>query len=313
MRQSSILSVLVAVALLAGCGGGGSSVPTSPAAVTSTAAPSGNPIATANLTVKFPATFQQAAMSASSARLTPSYVNPGAYFLDVFVDGQHVIAPATHNVVNSAQGTQTFTLPIYSTAGHQVVAIESNALLNTGFIIALGEFDIPANSFSPGDTFAVGLTMQMSVQNVGFMTNTSGAGASITPNFSAGCPSPMPFTVGPLYPFAADVTGGFVTNAGLGSVTPTVTNWLSNSASPTSTLTTTANGQNQGYSVTFNSDAGVQVDLSVLNPAYVIQQDVFNNQNDYPGIQSLYNGGHLSSLSGITSTNNYVKNIQASC
>ena len=130
--------------------------------------------------------------SARAAR--PAYVNPNiGNYLDVWVDGSHVIAPAAGfpNVVASPDGTQTFTLPIYSTSSHNVVAIESDCALNTCDLLALGEADIANGSFSPGDTFAVGLTMQMNVVYVGHTNPNQGLRRS-----ARGAPQKQAFCIG---------------------------------------------------------------------------------------------------------------------
>lgn len=68
-------------AILAGCGGGGSgSTPTAPkVAASATSAPTGAPLATANLTIKFPSGFHKAKIgkaAAAKAKRAPAYVNP---------------------------------------------------------------------------------------------------------------------------------------------------------------------------------------------------------------------------------------------
>jgi hypothetical protein len=303
MRHVGIVSVLVSAALLAGCGGGGSSVPAGSGTAngTGTSAVAGNPIATANLTIQYPTAFHQAQISTSgTARSTPKFVDPSAgNYLDVWVDGSHVVAPSIPNVVPGGNGTQTFSLPIYAATSHQIVAIESSGILNAvnSDILSVGESDISPSAFQPGDSFAVGLTMQMNVESVGFMTDNIGSNALTGNLYTITCIAPPTGPKGPIFPFAADHVGGFVTNGGLGSVTPIVTNWTSGVSNPSDSLAPTGNTQNPGYIVTFNNTSftGVDITLNTLNPAYTVQQDVLTKGAGtvYPGLAFLNNNNQI--------------------
>ena len=302
MTTARITAFVGFTTLLAGCGGG-ASTPAAPAKVVPVASPatvaSGTPIATAKLVLKFPATFHTAKRTLAAKRL-PAYVNASSgNNLDVFVDG---VDAGSLPVTTGGDGTQTISLPIYSTSAHQIVAIETDASgLPNGNPLALGETDLAANSFQPGDITNIGLTMLMAVTDIGITTDpTTGNDALIGSSLgsplydNAGCPT-FPAPGAPIFFFAADAEAGFVSVAGAGVAIPTVGNSANVGPLPPVRLTF-GTGLNGGVTVVYGSATGeVAINASVANPAYTIVNNVFfQGGSAYPGIYALYQNSTLS-------------------
>jgi hypothetical protein len=318
MKLARRVSALTIALLLSGCGGGGGSAPAPHAVATSTSAAAGaTPIATGKLTVKYPASFHTARLLSkakftsrsagirAAGKLRPAYVNGSSgFFLDVWVDGVHVVAPSSGNILNTSDGTQTFSIPLFSTQAHQLVAIETDTGLSEGNILAIGELDIPANSFNAGDAPVFGLTMLMNAVGIGITTdpsNGSDATACISGTDCSGetenyfqytssdfsiCPSG---TTPSLYVFTTDPLGGFVAQGGAGIGVPNLTSWNSLPVNGGSTLASSA-GLVYGYTITYNNAGGALImNLSATNPAIAIYNDIENSYGPhlYPGIAAL--------------------------
>jgi hypothetical protein len=281
------LLALACVTALAGCGGGGAA-PAPHANVTSSTPAAATPVATGTLTIKFPAGFHIAKHPAGAKTgRQPAYVNSNSYYLDVWVFGgsspQHVVdtTSSAANVVASADGTQTLSIPLFSTANSQIVAYEqSNRFGKGGNLLAIGEADIGA--IAAGSSPAINLTMLMNAQYIGVMNNPDDANGDATSgklysNQSSMCG--VGYGTGSLYFFTADATGGFVDVAGVGGTTlPTLTSAKSDVAGNTYTV---APGVGGAFSATFNNlSGGVTVGLQSNNPAYA----VVSNLGSYPGI-----------------------------
>jgi hypothetical protein len=301
-------------ALLAGCGAGGST----PAAAhaTSTAgtpasAPTGVPIATASLTIKFPATFHTARKasavtrtSAASKTRSPAYVNPtSGNQLDIYVNGVDETPGLTVNP-ESAGGAQSVTLPLYSSSAQQIVAVETESGASTypPTPLAIGEADLAAGAFVPGDVTAIGLTMVMNAVGAGITSDpTGGSDATIDTSLQ----NPYPDTVcdgfpgngSTLYFFSYDMELGFVSSAGLGVTVPTPSGFANEPGTyPLDSLgpPNGSVGLNTGFVISYQSGSGGVI-LSALfsNPAAVVKQDAVNQGGVYPGIDALYNNGTL--------------------
>lgn len=321
-------AVLFAV-LLAGCGGGGSAAsPVSPV-TTASAAPKGSPIATASLTLKLPAGFHTARIPAktgtSSTARRPAYVNAttGKY-LDVWVvnggAATHVIdSSGGSNVSVVGGGSQTLSIPLYSTSQNQIVAYERDQPYNNpGNLLAIGETDF--GGITAGSAPQVALTMQMNAQYIGVMSDPDDlhTDATVGPKFASYNSVCSTGNSGSLYFFAADPTGGFVDAAGAGGVSlPTVTGWSADAGGTGNTF-----GQGAGVaaasSVTFNNVAGgVTVRLTASNPAYTLVSGTLATNGAYPGLQAIYVFGYdywlTQSLYSAPSTITNSLDVVASC
>lgn len=209
-------ALITAFALLTACGGGGggssSSIPAAavpvPSAVPSAAASASlaPANASASITVVFPAGFHRARAPQSIVR-TPQYVNPTAGgLLHVKVNGVEVAgSPYTVNALPN--GTQVLAVPATSNASAQALSIEEHDSSDT-LILASG-----TGSFTlatPGATANVTLVMSINAQRVAITTdNVAGSDAQALGN---GLPNPTPFCTSNanLYPFAADLSNGYV-------------------------------------------------------------------------------------------------------
>ncbi len=321
-------AIVAAATLLASCGGGGGggakATPVTPTVITTSGpAATGTAIARGSLTVKFPATFHVAKLAAGSTRTvrgtnttqrTPAYVNPsGGYYLDIFVDGVPAVDPSDAgigNVSNTTDGTQTFSFPLYSTSAHKIVAIETDNGLYSGSLLAIGELDISAGAFSPGDAPSFGLTMLMNAVGIGLVSNlTNGNDAQAcladaktgTCGFPYNAPTCVNSSSGPVFAYTVDPTGGFVTNGGAGVTIPQLTGWLSQPANLGNSVSGAPLGS--GYTLNFPATSGdLQVRLSALNPATAVFNDFTNPPATpmpllYPGIDALANQN--SAVSGL--------------
>jgi len=255
------------------------------------------PVATATLTLQYPAGFH----TASSRLRRPAYVNaqPPRY-LDVWVVSGGTAVHAVNsgsgaNIVATSSGSQTFSIPLYSTNASRIVAYEQDAADgNPGNLLAIGEADIA--SITAGSAPQVSLTMLMNARSVGIMSDPNDANLDATtlPFYKAfGSTSCVTGPSGPLYFFAADGDGGFVDVAGAGGISrPTVSSWTSNATSPSNTLTQTG-GVTGSYNVAFNNlNGGLTASVTAANPALAIVVDAVQQGGAYPGMDFLFNQGY---------------------
>jgi len=305
LRHSA--AVITAALLLAGCGGGGGSPSAVPAPAASSSGANGasttqKPVAIASLTVKYSAHFHTAKIKTkgTSKNRRPAYVNSGSNYLDVWVvntsssSAVHVVnSNGGPNVNPSADGSQTFSIPLYSTNPNQIVAYESDEPNGSyGDILSLGETDL--GSFTAGSAPTIGLTMLMNAQQIGVMSdpdNGNNDAQTYSPYYSYNLICSTPATISPLYFFTTDSEGGFVDLAGAGGVSlPTVKGWTSDISSPANALTQ-GSGVSGAYIVTINNgnlSDGVTVNLSATNPAYSPALDAAYSNGAYPGLDYLY-------------------------
>jgi hypothetical protein len=319
--------------IFSGCGGGGTAPAVSHAvapAATATVAPGAVPLATAKLTLAFPATFFTAkpgtsAKSSTASVRRPAYVNPtNNENLDVFVDGVDETPNLT--VSNTNDGTQTITIGIYSTAAHQIVAIETAGGLNSGQVLAIGETDVPAASFNPGDVSAIGLTMLMNATGIGITDNNNNSNnGSADAVFGTMSSSPIAFTdsdvchipgVGNyLYVFGTDLTGGttgFISNAGAGVPVVSLSSAVNlPGTTPPSDSLVFPYGINSYFQINYNSySGGLLLTTQLTNPAAVTVQAAYNNIQAYPGITALYNAGQIYNVIGYINTSPLIIQIE---
>ena len=319
-------AVLFAV-LLAGCGGGSAGAPA--ALPTASAAPKGNAVATASLTIKFPQGFHTARIpgktGTSSAARRPAYVNATVNkYLDVWVvdngSATHVIdSSGGTNISVVGGGSQTLSIPLYSTSQNQIVAYERDQPYNnSGKLLALGETDL--GGITAGSAPQVALTMQMNAQYIGVMSDPDdlNADATIGPKFASHSSVCTSGNSGSLYFFAADPTGGFVDAAGAGGVSlPTVTGWSADAGGTGNTFAQGA-GVAAASSVTYTTVAGgLTVRLTASNPAYALVSAVLSTNGTYPGLQAIYVNGNdywfTQNLYGAASTVSNSLDVIASC
>lgn len=322
-------ALAMAAALLAACGGGGSApgavLPKGAGGAATTgatggtptytaASPSQRPVATATLTIKYPTSFHVASLAAaarspaphtSSHTRQPAYVNPDGYDLDVFVvnnsNSGSISHPVNQQSISNGGGdsTQTLSIPLYSNAQQYIVAIESiGGVASEGRqILSIGEADLAASSFNPGDAPTIALTMQMNAENIGMTSDQSNASDAVafpivsapTPNIynswngsttacSTGAGSPN------LYYFATDSRGGFnliTEQAGTGGIPyPVLLGYQSDQLTNANTVTSsTAGGNGPNLSITFNAltgsnNTGVTFTFGITNPAAAIANAV---------------------------------------
>jgi len=284
------LALALAAAILSACGGGSASAVAPPAARATAGA--SNPVQSptlVTLTLKGSLGFHTASggQQTSALRRRPAYVNSNPKYLDVWVISGGV---ATHvvnssggsNVSLTADGSQTYQIPLFATAASEIVAYETDRAFATGgYILAVGETDI--TSFTAGTAPQISLTMLMAANNIGIADNPNNTDSAATIN----APPASPFTVGccsTVYFFATDIDYGFVDVAGVGGVfQPVVTN-----VSKPGIIAQTP-GVNGGYPVSFGCAGGqVNVNLTAANPAYAITNDAYYNLSSYPGADFLY-------------------------
>lgn len=325
MRRQSFAAI-AALAILAGCGGGGGGSVPKPASSPTAVAGSSNgrtPVATATLKVKFSAAFQTAKRAGSAATKAPAkaaagttrkpaYVNSNANYLDVWVVGGgtavHVVDSSVggSNIAATADGSQTFSIPLYSYNNNQIVAFEADAPDGSfGHLLAVGEADLA--TFAPGTAPQIGLTMLMNAQYIGIMSDPNNGNGDA----QVGSPFLLPNSnictsedsSGSLYLFAADAGTGFVNLAGAGGTAqPAVTSWTSDTTAPSNTFAQ-GNGLGAAYTMTANNlNGGVTLRVSAPNPAYALALDAANAGSTYPGAQFLRINGFDSYF------NNYISN-----
>ena len=306
LRVPAMLFVTV---LLAACGGGTGSAPVRLATPTPAAANSNQTaVATATLTLKFSPGFHTARLSSSknSRSPRPAYVNSNtSNYLSVYaVNGNTVTEVINPNGVPNIQapgtGSQTFSIPLYSTNGDDIVAIETDG---SGNVLAGGETDIASGTVTPGSAPQIALTMLMNARHAGVMSDPDDffGDANVTGSYTTYSPVCAGSNSGPLYFFAADPDGGFIDLAGAGGV-PAValSSWLSDTASPANTFAQ-GSGVAGAYSATFNSlNGGVTVKLTAANPAYALAYDAVESEKQYPGLDSAYSQGYINQGAFIT-------------
>jgi hypothetical protein len=316
------LTAIVAAGALSACGGGGAPTSAVPAPLAQTGA--GNnasqnrtPIGTAKLTIVRSSHFHTAtgvAKKSQAGTRAPAYVNTNnanTNNLDVWVISNNI---ATHvvdssgggsNLQLSVDGTQTFSIPIFSTSASSIVAYETDQPYgNFGNLLAVGEFDNP--QYVAGTPLNISLTMLMNATDIGYMNDPDNLTLSATtsPSFNLGCA----YTSPPLYFFEVDANAGFFdfNTAGVGGVSsPTVVSSVSHNSSPVNTLAK-GTGVNGAYTVNLpNNSGGLIVNLTVPNPAYLIAYDTNNGGTQYPGVAflnstgaSTYFGNYISGVYG---------------
>jgi hypothetical protein len=283
--MNRVLSLIVLIAMVTGCssgGAGGSSIPVQTPAKT---APQS--VGTTTLTIKFPATFGVAAQ-ASVKGARPQFVNPiTTNFLDVYVDQQLVLLPGgpandTAQISNAnGDGTQTLSIPQYSTGINDVVVAErdsgGNPITLPGHLLALGQAN--ANSIGangPGTTNSASINMSMNLG--GFAYSTNGTSATSIQSDTIYCVGNSPGTT-PIQFVPIDPSGGFTLstpagNGGLATLTVQASA-ISPTVAPPSNIASTLGGS---YSLIYDSahvgDAdGVGVFIAAGNPANIIWQD----------------------------------------
>ena len=275
------------------------------------------------MTIAFPAGFHTAkagttTRSSTAAKRKPAYVNPtSGNHLDVFVDGVDETSGTT--VTNSADGTQTLTLSIYSTTSHQIVAVETDSGLSNGQVLAIGESDVPMSSFNPGDVVSIGLTMLMNAVGIGITGDpTMGSDAVY------GTPTNSPisyidqglcYTPGTgfnLYLYGADPQGGysntgFVSNPGAGLPSATLSSAVNMAGTSPPDSLRFPGGANNYFQIYYQSfSGGMLLTTNLTNPAAIVAQGAYGNNGLYPGVQALYynNGpGPLYNAIGQINTN----------
>lgn len=304
-----VIALATVSALAAGCGGGGSSAVTLPQSTPSAApVPQGKAVGAGTLTIVFPPTFQRASKAgtarASAARRAPAYVNPtNGNLIDVYVDGTlqynlDGVTPSDSATVSSGvDGTQTLSIPLYSTATNDIAIVEWDGTKSN--VLAVGENS--STAFSPGTAPVISVSLFMNVQGIALSTSSVGFSASpLTTNSSTsafvGCGPSSPATNNVFYLFATDASGGLIVPdtatttgyggsvlAGLSSQTPTV-------AGPIPTVIRPYNG---GYAISYDAAADpITIYASVpSNPAAT----VFSNSTAYPSFTN------VSALSGLSS------------
>jgi hypothetical protein len=307
MRGRSVLACTFALAgvALAACGGGGTSPVTTPrasATAAATLAPSAanrTAIGTSKLVLVFPKTVTGKSGKAlravpAAANRSPQYINPSpapssqiyaGNVLDIYVDGtlvpnidgseptmQHslvLVSPAT-------DGTQTVTLPIYSTNHDSVVVVERD--YNGSASLAIGDAEA-SGQISPGGSVNLTLTMQMNAVSIGLVQFPGLNGAALLDGsnyLGYTCPN-----VGQQFGlFTADAEGVLVPVSGYGGTgnAPVAT-----FAHPGGGTTKVASSVIGGlYNLVWDGGCnGVEVDATVQNPANAIYSDVTSNYTNY--------------------------------
>jgi hypothetical protein len=241
-------------------------------------------------------------LASSNARSSqrPLYVNPlpapspgggicPGNILDIYVDGSIIPAidggteaPDSLCVVQTGDGTQSVSVPLFSNASNQIVAVEWDYADQN--VLAIGEAD--GGSFTAGQGLTLSLTMQMNVYNIG-ITDLAFNDPEIMNNQNYGlddfiCPASAQVAV-----YTADSTGSFVPIAGYGGTAPATLSGVSSSGT-SKIVQTTIPGV---YSLSWDGSCDyINATATAVNPAYTIYNDVTNgSQGAYPGISFLYN------------------------
>jgi hypothetical protein len=304
-------AALASATLLAACAGGGRAAP-APRPVASgaaTAPPASNvrvPVGSGRLTLKLPPALRAGSTivrAASSTPRAPRYVNPlpntidpkqNLYnTLDIYVDntlvanldGNFPNNDHTMFVVNTADATQTLSVPLYSASNNDVVAIEWDWTEN--YVLGIGETQL-AGQVSPGSTQDFTLTMLMQAYYTGIvdLPNLSTPALIGDAAYYLGvCGGPLTSSAFGLYP--ADAEQGFVPIAGYGGTSISQIT----AVIPLSGTTKIVQSAAGSYYVSWDAGCdGVRVEITSPNPAYAVWNDVLNaNYWDY--YNAYYSGG----------------------
>jgi hypothetical protein len=249
-------ALLCAGSLLAGCGGGTSST-TPKTGVTGPVTTQAN--ATGTLTIKYPTGFATVRNGLSSKRHA-AYVNPSAgNYINVIIDGTPTPG-SPYAVAATPDSTQTITVPFVSTNPKQVGAYEYDG---GGEPLAVGITG--PNPISAGGTNAVTVTMQMDASRMGVTTDPATGSDALLIDNDQGVATPFCLAgSSAVYPFPADVSGGYVrpgTPAGNGGIpSPSLT-------SVSSAGTSRFGAEALGYYMSFDgANDPLTAFLSMTNP-----------------------------------------------
>lgn len=189
-------------------------------------------------------------------------------------------------VAQTADSTQTVSIPIYSASQNQIVAVEWDA---TGaYVLAVGETDF--GSFFAGSTYSLSLTMDMNAAYVG-ITDLGFTDPSLVESYDspyegvgAACPGNSQVAF-----YDADQLGNFVPIGGYGgTTTPSVTS--AGGGGSTAFAQTAVPGV---YNIAWDSNCDdIGINASALNPAYPIYADAIYGEGNYLGIEYLYNDNY---------------------
>jgi hypothetical protein len=267
-----------------------------------------------------------AAGVASAARRTPKYVDPigcqngscGPNLIDIYVDG--VLIPNMDGcagnsgdsgtdsicVSETTDGTQSVSVPLYSTNANDIVVEEFDDCGNAcGDLLAMG--DAFVGTFTPGTAVNASVTMQENVAYVGILDIYNQADPEVMTGqtylgLQGSCDGTSQEAQFGLY--TADLLGDFVPVAGYGGTsTPT------ESAAPDaggSTITPTVATIPGLWFVSWDNNCdGVTVTGTATNSAYAISYDVLgpypqdiNTNNDFPYYQFSNGSGNWDSYGG---------------
>jgi hypothetical protein len=331
-KATAALTAATIILAGCGGGGGGASTPHAAAPAATPAAVSHTVVGTGKLTLSLPKVItatkngktvavraiprgKQRAQSRGTTRTvgttgtarSPRFVDPspnpgngpcpgGANYLDIYANGTLLIdldglgeESDSLCVQPTADSTQTVNLPLYSTSANQIVAVEWDA---TGeFVLAIGESD--SGSFDPGSTITLpALTMLMNVYDIGItdlgfsdpeeMDFQSYGESDFT---CTGLGSSSQFAV---YP--TDGLGDFVPVAGSGGTSTATATGVSDFGGTTVIAQNSIAGV---YNIAWDNNCdSITANATASNPAYVIWNDVADEQNEnaYPGITNLFFG-----------------------
>ncbi len=170
-----VLSLVTLIAMVTGCSsGGGTGSGSIPAQTPAKTAPQS--VGTATLTIKFPPTFG-IVKKASVKGARPQFVNPvTSNFLDVYVDQQLVLLPGgpgtdTAQISNAnGDGTQTLSIPQYSTGINDVLVIERDP---SNDLLALGQTNAGSVNGNPGSMNSASIFMSMNLASFALILSTA--------------------------------------------------------------------------------------------------------------------------------------------
>lgn len=323
----SALAALTAVAALTmtscGGGGGGSTTPNASSA-SSPASASHTVVGTGKLTLSLPKVVTakrdgktvavraiphgtQRALPKGKTR-SPLFVDPspnpgngpctglaaGDNYIDLYDNGTlltnldgYAGASDSLCVQQTADSTQTVSVPLYSGSSNEIVAVEWDA---TGtYVLALGESD--NGSISAGSTNTLNtLTMLMNASYIGItdLAFSEPVLAFDDPSYGSGlfyCSGTGSTAQFGLY--ETDALGNFIPVAGSGGTSTPTASGTADAGNTVMAQTTIPGVYNVAWDAGCDS---ISMNASGPNPAYTIYNDVANyaNQNAYPGISYLY-------------------------
>lgn len=292
---------VVILAVLAACGGGGSTTPSgqrAPALFAGTPAPPAanrTSVGTLQLTLTLPHVFTGTNVQALGARRRgPAYINPIAQcegclnVLDIYVDGSLIanldgeIGP-DHSlyVQNTNDGTQNVSLPLFSTSTNDIVVVEYNSYISN--VLAMGETQ--AGGFPPGTGVNATITLLMNAAYVGILDIHNQQDPEVMSGqtyfgLEGSCGSPNQGLLSQFGLYAADVLGTFVPVAGYGGTSTPVE---SSASDPGGTTRAGQTGVPGIYEVDWDAHClGVTVTATTANPAHAIFADVYGNGSGGP-------------------------------